>query len=649
MITLFRNFAKSKWAIGLLVVLALSLLITGGTQMDVFANLGGRKVVSAGDRSVDDAQFRMDFDRVRGNVEEEAGRPVTVEQMVEENIHVQFLDSQTRRLGFLEWAWRAGIRPGQQLIVDQIREIPAFFNPITGAFDQTEYETALAQQNLTPVMIEQEFRDQYTTTHVGSALTAGVRLPRIYGALLAGQALETRDGRWFTVTQAMVGAVDAPTDAQLNAFMSENAAQLRLPELRTASVVLFDNAEGAATAPIPEARIVERFEFRQAALSQPETRSFVTLTAPTQEVATRIAAALRAGQTPAAVGQANDIQPVTSADTPRTAVPDPAVAAAVFALGANQVSDPIQARVGFTVARVSAITPGSAATLDSAREAVIAELRQEDARAAVYERVEAYEAARGEGLALDAAVQRIGARIVQLPPFTQDGRIAGGQPLNAPPQILQSAYSLPQGGESEVIDAGNGQYFVLRVDQVRPAALPTLEEVRAPMVQAWTQRENSRRLTARAEELAARVRAGEDIAAVATSAGASLTTRTAVGQNPEVQAELGQGVLQGLFGQGRGQVFTGPANETSFVVGRVEAVNPADPATAAPIANQVRERMGQELVQAVFEQALTAASVKVKASNDPGQARIALGLPEEPVAATPGAPATAPASAPANG
>ena len=39
---------------------------------------------------------------------------------------------------------------------------------------------------------------------------------------------------------------------------------------------------------------------------------------------------------------------------------------------------------------------------------------------------------------------------------------------NAPPQILQNAYSLSKGGESDVIDAGQGQYFVLRLDDITP-------------------------------------------------------------------------------------------------------------------------------------------------------------------------------------
>lgn len=642
MISLFRDFAKSKWAIGLFVLLILSFAVVGGTQTDVFSGLGTQHVISAGERSVDAQQFRTDFERIRANAQEQEGRPLTTEELVAANVHVRYLEGQTQRLGFLEWARRAGIRPGEDLILKRIREIPAFFNQITGQFDQAQYEQTLAAQNVTPVQLEDEFRDTAVSEHFASAIQAGVRTPRIYGALIAGRALEPRDGRWFTVTQSMAGSAAAPTDAQLTAFMSENAAQLRRPEFRIVSVILFNDAAGAAPPTIPEAKIVERFEFRRAALSQPERRTFTTLTAPDRAAAERIAAALRAGQSPTAVAESNRIQPADFLDQPKSAVPDPAVATAVFGLTSGQVSTPIQGRIGFTVAKVTAVTPGAPATLEGVREAIVAELQEEDAKARIFNRVAAYEKAREDGKTLADAVREVGARIVQLPPFTQDGRLPDGQPMNAPPVILQNAYALTQGAESEVIDAGQGEYFVLRVDRIQPAAMPALADVREPLAQQWIQRENARRLTAKAEELAARVRGGEDIAAVAASAGATLAIRTGVQQNAEAQAELGEGVLSGLFGQARGQVFTGPASETAFVVGRVDAVRAASPAAASALADQIRGRLAQDLLAGAGEQLVTAAARVSKAENDPAAALEALGVTSPAGAASPAtsAPAT---------
>lgn len=639
MLTAFRTFAKSKWAIGLLVLLAIGLLVTGGSQMDVLANLGPKNVVSAGDRSLGQAEFRGELDRILEQARQQSGRPLTFEELIGEGGLRQYLEQKSQQLGFVNWAWKAGIRPGKELVLRQIRQAPNFFDSVTGQFSEEQYRNALAENNATPEMFEAQLRDQYSTQHYGAALGAGMRLPRIYGAILASQALETRDGRWFTVTQAMAGTAGTPTDAQLTALMNQNADQLRLPESRTASVVLFDDGAAPAAAPT-EARIAERFNFRRDALSLPEKRSFVTLTAPNRAAADRIAAALRAGQSPAEVARANSIQPAEYNDTPRSALGDPAVAAAVFGLAANQVSAPVQAGVGFVVAKVNSIQPGRAATLADVREQVIAELRAEDARASVYRRVEAYEKARQDGKTLDVAVREVGARVIRIPPIRQDGKLRNGQDINPalPPQLIQTMWSLGKGAESEVVDMGQGQYFVVRLDDILPAALPPLAGIREPLAQQWVLRENARLLSARASALAARVRGGEDLAAVAASVGAKV--QTATGLSRQSAEQNGQGVIAGVFGSGRGEPFSQQNTADTFVIGRTDRITAAVPALAAPMAEQFRQRMAGDHVNAVGEAAIAAAAARSKAEFDEPLARTSLGLPAEAPAApaTPGAP-----------
>lgn len=639
MLTAFRTFAKSKWAIGLLVLLAIGLLVTGGSQMDVLANLGPKHVVSAGDRSLGQAEFRGELDRILEQARQQSGRPLTFEELIGEGGLRQYLEQKSQQLGFVNWAWKAGIRPGKELVLRQIRQAPNFFDSVTGQFSEEQYRNALAENNATPEMFEAQLRDQYSTQHYGAALGAGMRLPRIYGAILASQALESRDGRWFTVTQAMAGTAGTPTDAQLTALMNQNADQLRLPESRTASVVLFDDGAAPAAAPT-EARIAERFNFRRDALSLPEKRSFVTLTAPNRAAADRIAAALRAGQSPAEVARANSIQPAEYNDTPRSALGDPAVAAAVFGLAANQVSAPVQAGVGFVVAKVNSIQPGRAATLADVREQVIAELRAEDARASVYRRVEAYEKARQDGKTLDVAVREVGARVIRIPPIRQDGKLRNGQDINPalPPQLIQTMWSLGKGAESEVVDMGQGQYFVVRLDDILPAALPPLAGIREPLAQQWVLRENARLLSARASALAARVRGGEDLAAVAASVGAKV--QTATGLSRQSAEQNGQGVIAGVFGSGRGEPFSQQNTADTFVIGRTDRITAAVPALAAPMAEQFRQRMAGDHVNAVGEAAIAAAAARSKAEFDEPLARTSLGLPAEAPAApaTPGAP-----------
>ena len=81
---------------------------------------------------------------------------------------------------------------------------------------------------------------------------------------------------------------------------------------------------------------------------------------------------------------------------------------------------------------VESVTAGQAATLASSREAIVQELREEAMRGQTYDAVERYEQARQDGASLAEAVEAAGARVIDLPPFTEDGRLPNGQPLNAP-------------------------------------------------------------------------------------------------------------------------------------------------------------------------------------------------------------------------
>lgn len=643
MISMFREFAKSKFAMALLVLVALSLLVTSGMSMDVLGQLGPQHVISAGSRSMDAQEFASDVAQVRDNLQQQSNQGITNEMLAESGQLDQLLQERTQFLGFLAWADKVGIRPGHALIVKEIQQIPAFFNAITGKFDETNYRQALAQANLTPEQMEQDLLDRYTTQHYASALQAGARLPRIYGALVGAQALETRSGRYFEVSQAAAGTVGRPTDAQLTALMNEAADDLKIPEMRKVTVVTF-NGPGEI-APITDEQIQQRFNFRRDALSNPEKRTFVIITAADQAAAGRIAAALRAGQSPEAAAATGNGQVTPYTDTPRSAISDPVVAEAVFGLANNAVSNPVQARLGFAVAKVTGVTAGSPVTLAQVRPQIVEELQGEARRQLIYDRTNEYEAARQAGKSMEEAARESGGIIISLDPINREGRRANGQPVGAPPQLLETAFGLTRGGESDVIDAGQAQYFVVRLDEIEAEHLPPLDDVRDMLTRAWTAREAQRLMTEKAEALASRVRAGEDIEVVARSIGASVRTTGPVQRTNEARMqELGRGVVSGLFGNSRGAAFASPNTQTSFVVGKVEAIRPAIVAAAAPVAMQAQAGMSPQSSQMLAQQSIIAAAARTGSSYDRTRAWQALGLPlgdgasTVSTTATPGSP-----------
>ena len=624
MLAAIRKFAKSPVAAVLLGLLILSFAIWGIN--DVFNFRGSNAVITAGEREIDQARFKRIFDNFKKGQEQQSGRRVTMEEIVQRGFHLQFLRELTQQTAFQAWAHEAWVRPSDELVVKKIGEIPAFFDRITGRFSRDQYLQQLQQAELTQEEFEQSLYDDLAGNHFATGAVAGMRAPRIYGALQAAFGLETRDASWFVVDQRVAGAPPRPTDAQLQAFLTENADRFRRPEFREITVAFFTPGAVAGAVALDEAELRRRYEFKKDSLSQPERRTFVQVPAKNAQAAQAIVQALRAGQPAAAVAKANGVDPVMFQERPRSSVPDRAVAAAAFTMAAGQVSAPVQGELGLSVVQVLNVTPGTTVTFEQARPQLEEELRKDLATEKLYEVVQAYETARENGATLAEAAKTAGVRTATLPPLSQQGQLPNGQRLNVPPTLLEAAYGLPEGGESEVQETGTGEYFAVRVEKVVPAALPTLQQLGPALTQMWMQREGVRMMQAKADELAARLRKGETLQAVAASAGASV--QTARGLEREGSEAVSQEMVGRVFGAAAGQVFIARANQPVFVVGKVDAVNTPAPALAARPAEQRRPAITMDLFSEVGDLARAAAMTKTKAKSYPDRAKLALGIAE---------------------
>ncbi len=181
MISSLRKYTKSWVFIFILGLIALSFVVVGNT--DFLGGPGGGPVVKAGSREVTAQRFVTDWNRIRDNISQQNnGQPVTTEEMVAQGALPQVLDQMVREEGFAAWAWKAGLRAGEGLVIDAIRELPAFFNQITGQFDEETYASALAQQNFTPQDFERGRRGStapsWPTTPCRAATPAGSSSPR---------------------------------------------------------------------------------------------------------------------------------------------------------------------------------------------------------------------------------------------------------------------------------------------------------------------------------------------------------------------------------------------------------------------------------------------------------------------------------------
>jgi peptidyl-prolyl cis-trans isomerase D len=626
MLAAIRDFAKSWPAKILMGLLAISF-VTWGVNQAGFTGAVGDHVVKAGDRTISSLEFRREYDNYRNRLQEQTGQTITTEMAQENNLDAVVLNGVATREAFAALLTRVGIRPSDKLLVGEIEKMQGFFDPITGRFDRKTYEQRLDENGLTPEMFEAVMRDEMAAQHWAVAVQNGLVAPRAYGAMAAVFGLESRDLAFFVMPPQSVPRPAMPTDAQLTAFINENKQVLTVPETRVLTVVPFtpQAAEGGVGA-IDPAELQKRYEFRKDTLSQPETRTVVQIPVKDQAAAQAVATRLRAGEDPQAIAKSIGVDAVTFEDRPLTAISDRKVGQAAFKMVAGEVA-PVQGDLGLSVVKVVSVTPGREVTLEEARPMLEAEIRKDMVAEKVYEQTQAYEDAHQAGASLAEAAEKAGIPTMTIGPITAEGVDAQGRQLQGlPPKILETAFALTSGGESDIVDLGDGAYFAVRVERVTPAAVPPLEEIRADVTRAWMNREVVRALEAKATELSTRIQKGESLEAVASSAGYTVTRVPGLTrQNAQQRQDLGNEILGRAFSAKTGEVWQARA-PTGLAVGRVEKVGIDPGVQAAQIAEQNRGPLAQVVAREMSEAARNYARTEMKVKMDRARARSALGF-----------------------
>lgn len=645
MLSAIRAFAKSWVALILIGLLIVSFAVLG--LSDVFRGGLSDWVIKAGPRTVGAAEYRQAFDNFRQQAEQQYGQPITTQEAAEAGLDDRLLNELATQEAFAAALQSAGVQPSDKLVAEQLRRIPAFFNSVSGQFDKDLYRQRLAENGMTEASFEQRVRDDIAQNQFATALANGFTAPRAYTALGAIYGLEARDITSFSITPQMVGEPAAPTDAQLQAFMKENAARLTRPEQRILTVVRFSPDQVSANLPVSEEDVKKRFEFRKDTLSTPETRSLVQIPVKDAAAAGAVAARLAKGEAPQAVAKSLGVDPVIYEDKPQTAIVDHKVAAAAFALPEGQVSGPIQGDLGLAVVKVEKVTPGHEVTLEEVRPQIEAELRKDAAAEKVYALSQAYEDAHAEGASLTEAAQKAGVPAVTVGPVTAEGRGPQGEPVNGvTAKILQTAFGLAQGGESDIEEGGDGTYYAVRVERVIPAALPPLAEVKPQLTRAWMLREMVKRMETRAGELAERLRKGESPEKVAASIGSRVVRTVGVDRaSAQSNQSLSPDALNKAFAAKPGEVFTAQGVQFEFVVGKLEAIRQPSGPNLARLTEESRPQVTTSLFRELGEATQRGARTLMKIRVDEDRARVALGL--EPEADAASAKTTPEAKAPA--
>ena len=631
-----------------LLVIAFGFLGSGGIR-SMFGGPISSAVVQAGSRTITPNQFQKLFQRQEQAYQERSGQPFPLEDALKQGVDKDMLQNLAAQTAYFELLSRSGIRPTDDVVALELRRqaesgraagIAQIFDSITGKFKPEGLRELLANNGITMTEFQRELSDSIADADFNAAISEGYQAPRIFAAIQATLALESRDVTYFVIPASSVPIPPKPTDAQLVTLMQQHREQLMLPERRRLTIVRFSAKAMAPTLTIDPAAVQQQFEAKKASYGKPELRSFVEIPLNDPKEAPNVIAALTKGEDPAAVAKSVGVDAVTYTDQAETGVADRKAAQAAFAMQAGAVSGPVPGDFKTVVLKMIKITPAQAPDLAAARTQIEADLRQSQALDKVYDLTQKFDDLRQGGASIADAAAKLGLTAVHVGPVPADGKdpLSGQVDPMLSQKLLANAFQLQQGGDSDVEQDADpsqpgqkGEYFAVHVDQVVAPSLPSLDEpgIREALSRAFLQQTVIAALQKKGDDAQAAIAKGGTFEAVAAANGATLAhqlgmQRVAAQQSAQT---FGQPFLQVVFGAKAGQVFSvGSDQQKGLIVGRVDTVKAADPQQVAQLTEAVRQRATQTYLEGLQNAARDAAVKAIKPQTNLSLARNAMNV-----------------------
>jgi hypothetical protein len=573
----------------------------------------GTAVVVAGGEQVSVNQFRRTYDREFRRLQTE-NPGITREQARELGLPERVLQRLAIGAALEAKAAELGITVSPDTVAYELAQLPAFRNPVTGAFDRESMDLALQNAGMTAREFGEQLESDLVRQQLIGALASGIVVPQDLALTRYQIAQERRRISALVLDASGADEIEAPTDEQLEAFIADNPDTVdsnglplfTAPEMRAITLVRFQLEDFVSNVDVDEAMLRETYEYQveSGQLGTPAWRSFVQITAPDEATARTAAERLAAGEAADAIAADLGLDaPVVQEEVEAYQIPDTVLADAVFAQ-TEGTSQAVQGRFGWNAVRVTAAEDAQIPSFEEQRPGLREEAARAEALDALYDRIGAFEQARAAGATMEEAAAQSGSPIEVFAPLDQYGRddsleIDMQRYGELGLEILPAAFERPQGVPTDLEQYNESDFYALRVDEIVPSHPRPLAEVRDQAEVRWRQIQLDTQLQGRAEEALAQLQAGDSLDIVALTAGGRPESTTV--RRGETAPNFTRNVVSRAFGLGVGEWAMVQAGDGRYVVLTVDEVIPAElgEAQAGEIAS-IAETLPDELANDVL-------------------------------------------------
>ena len=594
MLALMKSLMNSFVGKIIVMIIIAGMAFWGVDQM--FAQLRGgigSNMAAAGSRGFDAVTFDRRVESVIRNINADSEEPVTKPELLEQGVIDQVFQLEAAKLTLLGYADSIGVHPSTDAVVEELKNIDAFKNPLTGALDLDTYRDVLYRSRITQADYEQQLSDDLTMKALRDAAGAAIFPPKTLSGLQARYIGEARNVGWFILDTSSLPEPDAPTEDEIRAYYDENLEALKQPERRMIDVLRMSAEDFLSEVTVTDQEVATVYEASKSErYSEPDTRTYVELMFSSREAARTAFGLLAAGADPASV------EGVASRETRtgrRESVSDPLLAEAMFGAGkqSGALFGPAERGDQWLVARLVSVQPGAVFPLEQVEGEIRDQLSRERAAVLLFEKMEALDRAIGAGYPISQIAEEVGVPLITFAPVDQSGRTREGVALMgliSAGEAFQQAFEIPVGETSNRIDIGEATYLT-SPRKVLESYTPEFEELREDVRTGLVRQREANGVQAALDDLTDRIKSGEStLEAEARATNEVVETPLApITRRTAADSGLPNAAVTSVFSGKEGDVFTFPSRTGDAVmVMQITDITPpseADMSELAPLAN----------------------------------------------------------------
>jgi len=629
-----RHKAWLKWSLGIVVVTFVALYIpscfvpsgVGAAPTDAIATVEGRKILVA--------TFSRAYNQQAQALRASYGEQFNEQMLQQLGIGPRILDQLINDEAMLIEAGRLGIKVTDEELRQRILTIPAFQQ--NGQFIGGErFEQFLRMQRppMTPEDFDREVRRQMTAEKLQALVTDWVHVADadVEQEFRRRNEKVKLDLAVFTSTQFRASI--QPTEAEIKARFDANTEDYRLPEKRRVKFLSLDAAALKSRMSASAQEIDALYNRNKSTYSTPEQirASHILLkTEGKDEAAVRkqaeaVLAKVKAGGDFAAL--AKQYSEDTSKDNGGDldyfgrGIMVKEFDEVAWGLEPGQTSGLVKTEFGFHIIKLTDKKPAATRTLNDVRLQLEDQIKTEKGQTEAAKKADELAGQIKTPADLDKVAREQGLAVADSGLFSREEPLAG---LGFAPAVSSKAFELEVGKVSDKLQTGQG-FAWISVVEIKPAAIPTLDEVKTRVRDDVIRLRAVDVAKARAETMAKSARG--NFAAAAKAAGVEVKSTELITRGsalPEIG--INQVVEDAVFALETGDTTGAIATDNAVVVARVTERQDATPGDFATAKSALLAELRQQRQSQFFAAYMAKAREKLKITYSEDAFKTVLGI-----------------------